>query len=79
MSWRIICDSAELAVECLQTAQGLELDARPALSNNWFRDAADELVAGAHIGMCIADKVELAQLIELARAQPRGRPQISSP
>jgi hypothetical protein len=73
--WSILCDSPELALECLRAAAAIELSAAPLLGSTWFTQAETALEAGRPIAICIAELPTTAQLIGLAqRARTVRRP-----
>jgi hypothetical protein len=64
MAARIICESAELAVECLQSAQANGLAAAPEVAEEWLAAAADARAAPAS-AVALIEPPTLEQLVEL--------------
>ena len=64
MAVRIICESAELAVECLQSAQAIGVDAEPEMAADWPAAIADALAAGP-AAVALVEPPTLEQLVEL--------------
>jgi hypothetical protein len=64
MAARIICESAELAVECLQSAQAHGLSAAPEVAEDWLAAAADARAAPAS-AVALVEPPTLEQLVEL--------------
>jgi hypothetical protein len=67
MTFRIICQSAELAVECLQAAQVVGLEVAPEVSEDWIALAQTGLRAG-RLAIALSEAPELTALIELGHA-----------
>ncbi len=75
MSWAIVCDSAELAVQCLHAAQQIDLDVQPGMEPDWLRAARSSRAAGQPTAVVLIAAPTLATLVELAehahgKAQP---------
>ncbi|MDD9932589.1 MAG: acetate--CoA ligase family protein [Myxococcales bacterium] len=73
MSVRIVCDSPELAVECLEGARAIGLASEPSAAENWLAEAAAALARDPIVAAVIADRVTLSQLVELAHAARQSR------
>jgi hypothetical protein len=74
MAARIICESAELALECLQGLQAVGLSAEPEVTADWLAAIAGALSAGPS-AVAVTDPPSLAELVELSRlARAAGRP-----
>jgi hypothetical protein len=72
MAVRIICESAELAVECLQASQAVGLAAAPEVASDWLAAAADAF-ARAPAAIALIDAPTLDQLVELGLAARSAR------
>jgi hypothetical protein len=75
MAARIICESAELAVECLQAAQAIGLDAAPEVAAEWLQASGEPGRGGAVLGVALVEAPALEQLVqlgELARSSKRN-------
>jgi hypothetical protein len=71
---RIICESAELAVECLQAAEVVGLAVEPEVAGDWL-DAATGKPGTNPLVVALCDAPSLDQLVELghfARGEKRG-------
>jgi hypothetical protein len=68
MAVQIICESAELAVECLQAAQAVGLEVEPVVAEDWLTTAL-ELSATA---IAVSQAPTLEQLVELGDAARRS-------
>lgn len=71
--WSILCDSPELALECLRAAAAIGLHVAPSLSNAWLPDADTALRAGRSIALCISEPPTSTQLLELSQRARAGR------
>lgn len=74
MPVRIICESAELALECLQAAQAVNLVVEPEVATDWCAQALAAAGSGP-IAIAISDPPALEQLVHLglaARAERRA-------
>jgi hypothetical protein len=67
MAVRIICESAELAVECLQAAQAIGLQVEPEVAPDWLAATTQALSAGA-CGVACCDTPALERLVEIGHA-----------
>jgi hypothetical protein len=74
MAVRIICESAELAVECLQAGQTIGLAVEPEVATDWLATATLALAqAACGVACCEAPAIErLAELGHAARSTKRG-------
>jgi ATP-grasp domain len=68
MNWRILCESAELAVQCLAAAQQIGLAAATEVDAEPLAAALRRLSAGDSIAMTCLTPPPLAALVELAEA-----------
>ena len=71
MAVRIICESAELAVECLQAAQAIGLRSEPEVATDWLRPRPRSTRRAA-VRSGLSETPALEQLVEIghvARAQ----------
>lgn len=72
--WRILCDDAELAVECARAAAALALRLAPEIAEDAV-DQARALVAGGRVALALARPPSLAALTQLAaRSREAGTP-----
>jgi hypothetical protein len=67
MPVRIICESAELAVECLRAAQAIGLAIEPEVATDWVQAAARALADGPCAAVC-CDAPTLERLVELGHS-----------
>jgi hypothetical protein len=74
MTWRILCESPDLAVQCLAAARELEHEIRSELASDPCRAALPLLAAGEAVAIVLLSTPELTALVELATAA-RGRAQ----
>ncbi|MGD8862905.1 MAG: acetate--CoA ligase family protein [Myxococcales bacterium] len=73
MGIRIICDGAEIAVETLQAAEAIGLDAAPEVAEAWLATASEALQPGGLVGLAVTALPALDDLVELAElARTRG-------
>jgi hypothetical protein len=69
---RIICESAELAVECLQAAEGVGLLVEPEVTSDWLK-AAIAVSGVAPLALALCDPPTLEQTVELSHAARREK------
>jgi hypothetical protein len=72
MAVRIICESAELAVECVRAAQALGLAVEPEVAEAWLAPAIASTAAGA-CGVVCYDAPAIEQVVELGHAARSAR------
>jgi hypothetical protein len=72
VSRRIVCDSPELALECLHRARAIGLDVETEASTKWVQDARTRLQSD-DVAVCVAHSLDLEALVELAHAAGYGQ------
>lgn len=70
---RIICESAELAVDCLRAAEIVGLKVEPQVSAAWLKAGAAELPTGP-VAVALEHLPSLDELVELSQARRGGEP-----
>jgi len=73
MSWAILCESSDLAVQCLAAGQQVELDAAPSVEGQLQEAALRSVHAGRATALVYLTAPPLADLVELSYAA-RGKP-----
>lgn len=73
MRWKIVCDSTELAVECLHAADAIALPIDTEASERWLASATAALDRAGSVAVAVAGTPSLEDLVELAHAARYGR------
>jgi hypothetical protein len=73
MSWAILCESSDLAVQCLAAAQQVDLDAAPSVESDLREAGVRSVQAGRATALVYLTPPPLADLVELSHAA-RGKP-----
>lgn len=68
MSWRILCESADLAVQCSALAQAIGLNATPTVENDPVAATTRALSTEGAVALVLLTPPELSVLVELADA-----------
>ncbi|HEX7477995.1 MAG TPA: acetate--CoA ligase family protein [Polyangiales bacterium] len=66
MTWPIVCESAELAVQCLHLAQQLDLAVQPSVETDWLRATREQRASGQATAVLLLRVPKLSELVELA-------------
>lgn len=72
--WIILCDAAELAVECARRASELGLSVDPKVSARPSADAASARSEGQHLAVALVDEPAPDALVALSAPQAAGGP-----
>lgn len=73
MRWTIVCDSTELAVECLHAAGEVSLPVDTEVADRWLPAAAAALDRAGAAATAVAATPSLSELVEVAHAARYGR------
>lgn len=73
MRWKIVCDSTELAVECLHATAAIALPADTEACERWLPSATSALDRAGAIAVAVAGRPTLEDLVEVAHAARYGR------
>jgi hypothetical protein len=75
MRWKIVCDSTELAVECLHEAGAIGLSVDTEVHERWLPAATGALDRAGAVAVAVARVPSLDDIVELAHAARYGRRQ----